>query len=53
MHHPSHCEQSWEGDVFNLASPDTGLKATEWEMLRAAHRDIREQYRSSYSGFCP
>jgi len=23
----SHCEQSWEGDVFCLVSPDTGLDA--------------------------
>lgn len=22
-----HCEQSWEGDVLSLVSPDTGLDA--------------------------
>jgi hypothetical protein len=32
----SHCEQSWEGDAFSLASPDIGLEQVQ-EMLRAAH----------------
>jgi len=32
--------QTWEGDEARLASPDTGLRAKEQEMLRVAHQII-------------